>query len=84
MISDLVDRTNQIDAKIHTLKNKVVYRDLVKMLKTVTTALTQADIESVECRRLKKITPKFTDLRQKAEDLLDNLEQHVTLAILMS
>ena len=39
--------------------------------------------ESVECRRLQKITPKYTELEQKFEEYTSELEQWATFAKLL-
>ena len=39
--------------------------------------------ESVECRRLQKVTPKYTELVQKFEKSVSELEQWATFAKLL-
>ena len=40
-------------------------------------------MESVECRRTHKETPRYRELVQKVDGLLTNLEQHITFANLL-
>jgi hypothetical protein len=40
-------------------------------------------MESVECRRNKKETSRYRELVKQIEDLLTNLEQHITFANLL-
>jgi hypothetical protein len=61
----------------------VVYRDLRKMLANVDRAITALSQESVECRRLKRDTSKYIELKKQVNGLLDNLEQHITFAALI-
>jgi hypothetical protein len=46
-------------------------------------AIVAADMESVECRRLHRETPRYRELVKQVADLLTNLEQHITLANLL-
>ena len=81
-----MDYSKRIDAaytQIGSVKNKVVRRDLLVMLRSTETAYTKLDKESVECRRLKKETPKYRELLQNFEELLTHLEKHITFANLV-
>jgi predicted nucleic acid-binding Zn-ribbon protein len=82
-MDDILDRVNQAELKISAIKSKVAYRDLRKMLANVDKVITEISKESVECRRNKKDTPKYKDLIQQANELLTNLEQHITFAALI-
>ena len=53
------------------------------MVRAVDQAVVAADMESVECRRLKKETARYRELVKKVADLLTNLEQHITFASLL-
>jgi hypothetical protein len=53
------------------------------MVKAIDIAIVAADMESVECRRLKRETLRYKELVQKVNDLLTNLEQHITFANLL-
>ena len=82
-MDELFKRLDRAEKHIATVKNKVFRRDLLKMVKTIDVALVAADMESVECRRVHKETPRYRELVKKTEDLLTNLEQHITLANLL-
>ena len=82
-MDDILDRVNHAEKQISAIKDKVAYRDLKKMLAGVDNKVTAISQESVECRRLKKETSKFTELIKEANQLLDNLEQHITFAALI-
>jgi hypothetical protein len=69
---------------ISTVKNKVVRRDLLMMLRATESAYTKLDKESVECRRLRKETPKYRELLHNFEELLAHLEKHITFASLLN
>ena len=83
-MNDILNRVNQVEKSISTVKNKIAYRDLRKMLDNVDKVITEISKESVECRRMKKDTLKYMELKEKANSLLNNLEQHVTFASLIS
>ena len=53
------------------------------MLAGVDKVITAISQESVECRRVKKDTSKFIELKEQANQLLDSLEQHITFAALI-
>jgi hypothetical protein len=81
-----MDHNKRIDnayTQITAVKNKVARRDLLVMLRATESAYTQLDKESVECRRLKKETPKYRELLKNFEELLAHLEKHITFANLL-
>ena len=82
-MDSLFQRLDSAEKHIATVKNKVARRDLMKMVKTIDMAIVAADMESVECRRLHKETPRYRELVKKVADLLTNLEQHITFAALL-
>jgi hypothetical protein len=82
-MDELFQRLDSAERAIAAVKNKVARRDLLKMVKGIDQAIVAADMESVECRRLKKQTPRYRELVQKVNDLLTNLEQHITFANLL-
>jgi hypothetical protein len=83
-MEQLLDRLDKIERAIPTIKNKVARRDLLKMLRNIDTAINAISKESVECRRLHRETGHYRELIKKAEDLITNLEQHLTFAALLS
>jgi hypothetical protein len=82
-MDELFQRLDRAEKQIATVKNKVARRDLLKMTRAVDQAIVAADMESVECRRMHRETPRYRELVQKVSDLLTNLEQHITLASLL-
>ena len=82
-MDDILDRVNHAEKQISAVKSKVAYRDLRKMLASVDRVITALSQESVECRRLKRETSKFIELKKQVNQLLDNLEQHITFAALI-
>lgn len=83
-MDEILNRLDQIERQIPQVKNKVARRDLMKMLRTIDTALVAADMESVECRRLRKETTRYRELVAKVDNLVSNLEKHLTFAMLIS
>ena len=82
-MDEILERVNRVESQISLIKNKVVYRDLRQMLSSVDRVVTEISKESVECRRMKKTTNKYTELTEQADMLLTNLEQHITFAALI-
>jgi hypothetical protein len=82
-MDELYQRLDRAERQIALIKNKVARRDLLKMVRTIDTAVVAADMESVECRRLHKETLHYQELVKTAETLITNLEQHLTFAALL-
>ena len=82
-MDELFERLTRAEQQIATVKNKVARKDLLKMVKTVDVSIVAADMESVECRRLKRETIRYRELIQQTQLLLTNLEQHITFACLL-
>ena len=82
-MDELYQRLDRAERQIAQIQNKVARRDLMKMVRTIDTVMVSADMESVECRRLHRETSKYKDLIQQADDLITNLEQHLTFAALL-
>jgi hypothetical protein len=82
-MDELFNRLDSAERAIATVKNKVARRDLLKMVRTIDQAIVAADMESVECRRLHKETIRYQEATKKVNDLLVNLEQHITFANLL-
>ncbi len=55
---------------------------MFKFYKSVTHAFTELDKEHVECRRLKKVTLKYTELEQKFHECVTVFEQYSIMAAL--
>jgi hypothetical protein len=53
------------------------------MVKTIDVAIVAADMESVECRRMHRETIRYRELVKTVDNLLTNLEQHITFASLL-
>jgi hypothetical protein len=82
-MDELFQRLDRAEKQIAKISNAVARQDLKKMVKTVDQAIIAADMESVECRRLRKETLQYKVLVQKVNDLLTNLEHHITFASLL-
>ena len=82
-MDELFQRLDQAEKAIATVKHKIARKDLLKMVKAVDRAIVAADMESVECRRMHRETPRYRELVKNVADLLTNLEQHITFASLL-
>lgn len=83
-MNELTDRLDRVERAIPTIKNKIARRDLLKMLRNIDTAMNAISRESVECRRLHRETLHYQELVKKADQLITNLEQHLTFAALLN
>ena len=83
-MDEILERLDRAEKSISTIKNKVAYRDLRRMIAPIDSVIRQMSQEDVECRRLKKITPKYQELEQQANELLANLERLTTFAALIN
>jgi hypothetical protein len=82
-MDELFQRLDTAERAITTVKHKIARKDLLKMIKAIDRSIVAADMESVECRRLHKETSKYRELVKQTDDLLTNLEQHITFANLL-
>jgi uncharacterized iron-regulated protein len=83
IMDELFQRLDTAEKAISTVKHKVARRDLLKMVKAIDRSIVAADMESVECRRMHRETPRYRELVKQTDDLLTNLEQHITFASLL-
>jgi hypothetical protein len=83
-MEELYQRLDRSERQIATIKNQVARRDLLKMVRTIDSAMVAADMESVECRRMHRETHKYKELVKQANRLITNLEQHLTFAALLN
>jgi len=82
-MDELYNRLDRAVEQVNAVKSKVAKRDLIKMIRAIDTALTQADKELVECRRMHKETSRYRELIQNATELINNLEKYITFAALI-
>lgn len=82
-MDQLFQRLDRAEKHIAQVKDKVARRDLLKMVKAIDRSIVAADMESVECRRVHKETSRYRELVKQTDDLLTNLEQHITFANLL-
>ena len=83
LYNELFDRLDLAITQINAVKSKVAKRDLIKMVRGIDTKMTEVDRELVECRRLHKETLRYRELKEQALALINNLEHHITLAVLL-
>jgi hypothetical protein len=82
-MDEIFQRIDVVYAQIRAVSNKKAQRELLTMLHTLDVALNRLDQESVECRRLRKETSKYQSIKNECNELLDNLEKHLTFARLL-
>ena len=82
-----MDYSKRIDTaytQIGAVKSKLARRDLLMMLRAAEAAYTKMDQERVECRRLKKETARYQELKNNLDEVLAHLEKHITFASLLN
>ena len=82
-MDELYQRATDCAEQIKIINNLQALIYLLRILSTVDSALNALDSESVECRRLGRVTSHYKSLQDQAEELVSNLEKHLTLARLM-
>ena len=82
-MDELYQRLDRAERQIATIKHKIARQDLLKMVRTIDATMVSADMASVECRRLHKETSRYKELVDQADQLITNLEQHLTFAALL-
>jgi hypothetical protein len=82
-MDELLERVEQAERQIATVRSKVARRDLIKMLKPIDLILNRLSQESVECRRLHRPTARYQTLEQEAQDLISHLEKYLIFACLL-
>ena len=82
-MDELYERIDRAIPQINALTSKVAKRDLIKMVRTIDSKMSELDQESVECRRKHKETPRFQELQAQAVELINSLEKHITFAALI-
>jgi hypothetical protein len=83
-MDEILERLSTAEKQLHSVRNKVALRDLQKMIRNIDSVVKEISKESVECRRLKKDTVRYNDLKTSAVVLLDNLDHHIIFAMLLS
>lgn len=83
-MDEILERLSIAEKQLHGVRNKVALRDLQKMIRNIDSVVKEISRESVECRRLKKDTVRYNDLKTSALMLLDNLDHHIIFAMLLN
>ena len=82
-MEDLIERVGRAEQNIGSLKDKRARLDLLKMIKNVDHELNNLNKESVECRRLKRETAKYQEIKKQATKMLEDVESYITFAVLL-
>lgn len=70
-------------AVVSSTKDIRARSDLYKMYQNCKKIYTELDQESVECRRMKRTTLRYTELEQKLNESITEFEQWITYAALL-
>lgn len=81
---ELQQRHNEIWLLIRALSAGRVRLDATKMHKNVEAILSLMGQELVNCKRKRSVSQKYLSLKQQAVEMMDHLEQYMTLGALIS
>lgn len=79
----LWEQIDPIEKRILKISNPVVKQDLLKLLRTVFTEMSNLSKESVECRRLDCVTTKYTAITKNAEEYIKKIDKYLSMYSLM-
>lgn len=79
---DLVDRMAKAERQVKNLIQNRGTGDLFTMFTACETLRSELSKESIECRRLHRPTHRFTELYERFEKQLENLEMNITYVAL--
>jgi hypothetical protein len=82
-MDNLIERVSRAVENIAAIKSKQARVDLLKMIKNVDHELNNLNKESVECRRLKRETAKYQEIKKQATKMLEDVESYITFAVLL-
>jgi hypothetical protein len=82
--SEYRNKINEINKKVVFVKDWESQRTLRKMQLTCQSVYIEMDKEMVNCRRTKKLTPKYLELEESLNELVKSFDHFHTMAILMS
>lgn len=82
MDQDFSKKLDSLHRNIVAMKNPSIRRDLMIMYKHCQDISGQLSSESVNCRRLHKVTPKYLEIAKKLEESVQNLDDYIVYGIL--
>lgn len=83
VMDELLQRSQDFRRKLNSLDLRSRYRrDLVTMLDAADARITELSQEAVNCRRLRRQTRRYEEIYQLAQQALDNVDQHLLVALL--
>jgi hypothetical protein len=80
---DLSEQLASYRLQIDSVRNIEFQRDLRRMYESCFWTFRELDKESVTCRRIRKITPVYTDIKTALGEKYENLERYLMWATLM-
>lgn len=84
MNQDYTQTLDKLHRSILATETPYVRRDLMVMYRHCVALNNQLSSESVNCRRLHKITPKYLDIAQTLQEAIKNLDNYLVYGILSS
>ena len=82
-MNDFSAKMTRLLAIVSSTKDMRARSDLYKMYQNCKNIYIELDKETVECRRLKRNTLRYTELEQKLNESIKEFEQWITFANLL-
>ena len=82
-MDDFTERLIEASELVKRTPDRRVRADLTIMLESVNKSTVTMDLEAINCRRLKKHTLRYIELEKRRDELLRNLEKHLTFSRLL-
>lgn len=82
MDQEYTQKLNDLHRSIVAIKTPAIRRDLMIMYRHCLDIQTQLSMESVNCRRLHKVTSKYLEISKKMEKSIQNLDDYLVYGIL--
>ena len=81
--NELSQRLTQIHQQINASQSPRIRMDMRKMHRAAEKMLADCSKELISCRRQGRLTYKYQELTAQTEDTINQLEQYMTLAMLL-
>jgi len=81
--NELIQRLTQIYQQINASQSPRIRMDMRKMHRAAEKMLADCSKELIVCRRQGRLTYKYQELTVQTEDTINQLEQYMTLAMLL-
>ena len=82
-MEERLERLNRLFDVVKSTKDIRAKSDLYKVYSNCRKIVDNLSNEEIECRRLRRVTPKYTDLLLQLDNSMDEFEQWITFSKLL-